>query len=104
VHLKRGTVTDHDDDTPNDDTPNGDESDEPVARGLLAAWAAAKFTPWLVRITSWAIRLGVVVAYAAYVAWRVRRAVRAGALDDATDRPSEIAREEGVMAWVRRAH
>jgi hypothetical protein len=87
-------------------TDNGDENDdivEPAARGLIATWAAATFTPWLVWITSWAIRLGLVALYAAYVAWRVRRAVRAGALDDATGSPSVIAREEGVMAWVRRA-
>jgi hypothetical protein len=80
---------------------DNDELVEPAARGLIAAWVAAKVTPWLVRITAWAIRLGLVAAYAGYVAWRVRRAVRAGALDDASDRPSVIAREQGVMAWVR---
>jgi hypothetical protein len=86
-----------------DDQANHEDDAEPVARGLIAAWLAAKITPWLVRITSWAIRLGIVAAYAAYVAWRVRRAVRAGALDDGTDRPSEVVRAEGVMAWLRPA-
>ena len=72
-----------------------------VARGIVRIWLIAKITPWLVRLTKWAIRLGVILAYAGYVAVRVRKAIRNGALDDATDRPSVTAREEGVMAWVR---
>ena len=91
---------------------------EPVARGLVRAWFAAKLAPWIVRLSAWAMWLGVIAAYAGYVAWRVRRMVRAGALDGVAETgpealgpgsgvtvhpPSVTARERGVFAWVRDA-
>jgi hypothetical protein len=84
-------------------TAHDDENDDGtlVAREIVRIWLVAKITPWLVRLTKWAIRLGVIAAYAGYVALRVRKKLRDGALDDDTDRPSVTVREDGVMAWVR---
>ena len=98
------------------ETHENEPTAEPVARGLVRAWFAAKLAPWIVRLSAWAMWLGGIAAYAGYVAWRVRRMVRAGALDgvgetgpealgggsgDAMPPPSVTARERGVFAWVR---
>lgn len=83
--------------TKNDD----DDGVESAARGVVWTWLAAKSARWLIRITAWATWLGAFAAYAGYVAWRVKRMVRAGALDDDADPSGVRASEVGVLAWVR---
>jgi len=75
---------------------------EPVAKGLVRAWLAAKLLPIAVRIATWAAWLGALLAYAGLVTWRVRRLVRRGALDEPGGPPTPVsAREHGVRAWIR---
>lgn len=75
---------------------------EPVAKGLLRAWLAAKLLPLFVRLATWAAWLGAVGAYAGFVVWRVRRLVKKGALEDRAGPPAPVsARERGILAYVR---
>lgn len=97
MRLRRGAV---------DDEPEDDERSvaEPVAKGLIRAWLAARLMPIVVRVATWAAWLGAILAYAAFVAWKVRRLTKRGALDEPTpgDPPMPVsARDEGVLAWIR---
>ena len=77
---------------------------EPVAKGFLRAWLAAKLAPIVVRLAAWGAWLGALLAYGAFVAWKVRRLAKRGALDEpAPDGPPTpiSAQEHGVLAWVR---
>jgi hypothetical protein len=80
---------------------NGEDGAGAAARGVVRAWVAAKFARWLVRIAAWATWIAAFAAYAGYVAWRVKRMVRAGALDEDADPSGPRASEVGVLAWVR---
>ena len=89
-----------------DDEPEDEERSvaEPVAKGLIRAWLAAKLLPIVVRVATWAAGLGAILAYAAFVAWKVRRLTKRGALDGPTSGgpPTPVsARDEGVLAWIR---
>lgn len=75
---------------------------EPVAKGLLRAWLAAKLLPLFVRLVTWATWLGAIGAYAGFVIWRVRRLVKKGALEGRAGPPAPVsARERGLLAYVR---
>jgi hypothetical protein len=77
---------------------------EPVAKGFVRAWLAAKLLPIVVRLAAWAAWLGAILAYAGFVAWKVRRMAKRGALDEPTPAgpPTPVsARERGVLAWIR---
>lgn len=59
-----------------DDVPD-DSSAERAAKGLVRGWIVAKTTPWLMRLTVWAMWIAAFAAYAGYVWWRVRRMLKA---------------------------
>ena len=87
------------------------DQEEPVveraAKGAITGWIAAKSWPWLIRLGLWALSLAALVAYGGIAWWRARRAVLAGALDDEGvepgPAPSVVARDQGVLAWVKGA-
>ena len=77
---------------------------EPVAKGLVRAWLAAKLLPIAVRLATWAAWLAAMLAYVGFVVWKVRRLTKKGVLDTAErgGPPTPVsAKERGVMAWVR---
>jgi hypothetical protein len=77
---------------------------DPVAKGLIRAWLAAKLTPIVVRLVAWAAWLAAIAGYAGYVTWKVRRLAKKGALDEPTvgGPPTPVsAQEHGVFAWIR---
>jgi hypothetical protein len=81
-----------------------DGAAEPIAKGLFRAWLAAKLLPVAVRIAAWAAWLGAILAYVAFVVWKVHRLTKKGTLDAAEpgSPPTPVsARERGVLAWVR---
>ena len=83
---------------------DGDRDGEPVTKRLVRAWLAAKLLPIAVRLATWAAWLGAVLAYAAFVTWKVRRLAKRGALDEPmpVGPPTPVsARERGVLAWIR---
>ena len=83
----------------------GDEGvAEPAAKGFVRLWLAAKLLPIAVRLATWAAWLLAFLAYAGFVAWKVRRLAKRGALDDAAPGgpPTPVsARDDGIFAWVR---
>ena len=84
--------------------PDDDGVAEPVAKGLVRAWLAAKLLPIAVRLATWAAWLAAMLAYAGFVAWKVRRATKKGALDTPApgSPPTPVsAKDEGVLAWIR---
>ncbi|HSL09821.1 MAG TPA: hypothetical protein VLA82_00700 [Actinomycetota bacterium] len=90
--------------TRRDATTDDDGVAEPIAKGLIRAWLLAKLAPIVVRLATWAAWCGALVGYAGYVAWRVRRLAKKGALDEPTPGgpPTPVsARERGVLAWIR---
>ena len=87
-----------------------DEHEEPLAqraaKGALRGWLAAKAVRWTVRLTMWLLPFLLVAVYGAIAGWRARRAMLGGALDPEAlaagePLPSLIARNEGVIGWVR---
>ena len=77
---------------------------EPVAKGFIRAWLAAKLAPIVVRVAAWTAWLAAIAAYAGYVAWKVRRLAKEGTLDEPTTGgpPTPVsAKEHGVFAWIR---
>jgi len=85
--------------------PVDDEgSAEPIAKGLFRAWLAAKLLPIAVRIAAWGAWLGAILAYVAFVVWKVRRLTKKGALDapEPGSPPTPVsAKDRGVRAWIR---
>ncbi len=87
------------------------DQEEPVVeratKGALTGWMAAKSWPWLIRLGLWALSLAALVVYGGIAWWRARRAVLAGALDaedvEPGPPPSVVARDQGVLAWVKGA-
>ena len=86
------------------------EHEEPLperaTKGALRGWLAAKAVRWTVRLTLWLLPFLLVAVYGAIAWWRARRAVFGGALDTEAiaagePLPSLIARNEGVIGWVR---
>jgi hypothetical protein len=87
-----------------------DEVNEPAperaAKGVLQGYLTAKTVQWTVRLTMWALPFLVIAAYGAVAWWRARRAVLAGALDaeaaaEGEPSPSVVARDEGVVGWIK---
>jgi hypothetical protein len=80
---------------------------EHLARGLVKAWLAVKILPLVIGLARLLLWVAAFAAYAGVIAWRVRRMVRGGALDDEhsppPEQPSAVARERGILAWVRDA-
>jgi hypothetical protein len=80
---------------------------EHVARGLVKTWLAVRILPLVVGLTRLLLWLAAFASYAGVIAWRVRRMVRRGALDDdrspSSEQPSVVARERGIFVWVRGA-
>jgi hypothetical protein len=77
---------------------------EPVAKGLVRAWLAAKLLPIAVRLATWAAWLSAMLAYVGFVVWKVRRLTKKGALDapEPGGPPTPVsAKERGVVAWIR---
>jgi hypothetical protein len=86
------------------------EEEEPVperaAKGALQGYLTAKSIQWTVRLTMWMLPVLLVAAYGAVAWWRARRAVLQGALDaeavaDGEPAPSVVAREEGMIGWIK---
>jgi hypothetical protein len=86
------------------------EEEEPVperaAKGALQGYLTAKGIQWTVRLTMWALPILLVAAYGAVAWWRARRAVLQGALDadalaDGEQAPSVVARDEGMIGWMK---
>jgi len=80
------------------------EALEPVAKGLVRAWLAAKLLPIAIRVATWLAWLGAALAYVGFVAWKVRRLAKRGALDatDPGDPPTPVsAKDQGVAKWIR---
>jgi len=70
----------------------------------VRTWLALKFMPLVVALTRLLLGLALIASYAAVIAWQVRRMIRGGALDDEgspAERPSVVAKERGVLAWIR---
>jgi hypothetical protein len=87
-----------------------DAHDEPVperaAKGALQGYLTAKGIQWTVRLTMWALPFLLVAVYVAVAWWRARRAVLAGALDaeavaEGEPPPSAVARDEGMIGWIK---
>jgi hypothetical protein len=77
---------------------------EPIAKGLFRAWLAAKLLPIAVRLAAWGAWLGAILAYGAFVVWKVRRLTKKGALDapEPGSPPTPVsAKDRGVRAWIR---
>lgn len=77
---------------------------ETVAKGFVRAWLAARLLPIAIRIGTWLAWLGVVLAYAGLVAWKVRRLAKRGALDapDPGGPPTPVsATDRGIAKWIR---
>jgi hypothetical protein len=86
------------------------EHEEPLperaTNGALRGWLVAKAVRWTARLTMWSLAFLLVAVYGAIAWWRARRAVLGGALDTEAiaagePLPSLIARNEGVIGWVR---
>ena len=84
------------------------DAEEPVveraAEGALMGWLTAKSWPWLIRLGLWTISLVALLLYGGVTWWRARRAVLDGALDgevSGSAPPSVVARDQGVLAWVK---
>lgn len=85
------------------------DAEEPVveraAEGALMGWLTAKSWPWLIRLGLWTIGLVALLLYGGIAWWRARRAVLDGALDGevsgSAPPPSVVARDQGVLAWVK---
>jgi hypothetical protein len=86
------------------------ENEEPVAEraaeGALEGWLAAKSVTLAVKLTMWSLPLLLIIGYGAVAWWRARRAVLAGALDtqalaEGEPRPSDVARDTGVVGWIK---
>jgi len=80
---------------------------EQVTRGLVRTWLALKIMPLAVALTRLLLGLALIASYAVVITWKVRRMIRGGALDDegspSAERPSVVAKERGVLAWIRGA-
>ena len=79
---------------------------ERAAKGAIQGYLTAKGIQWTVRLTMWALPFALIAVYAAVIWWRARRAVLAGALDaealaDGEPAPSVVAREEGMIGWIK---
>jgi len=77
---------------------------EQITRGLVRTWLALKIMPLVVALTRLLLGLALIASYAVVIAWKVRRMIRGGALDDEgspAERPSVVAKERGVLAWIR---
>jgi hypothetical protein len=86
------------------------EEEEPVperaAKGVLQGYLTAKGIQWTVRLTMWALPFLLIAVYGGLAWWRARRAVLHGALDaealaEGEPPPSVIARDEGMIGWIK---
>jgi hypothetical protein len=76
------------------------EEEEPVperaAKGALQGYLTAKSIQWTVRLTMWMLPVLLVAAYGAVAWWRDAEAVA-----DGEPAPSVVAREEGMIGWIK---